>query len=242
MPRPHPPVYPHGELRELLPNVFGVQGSFKIGPMRASRLMVVVREGERLVIINSLRMNETGLAQLDSLGKVSDVIRLGGFHGSDDPFYKQRYGCKSWAIEGQTYFTGIDPAKGEVYFEADEYAGATSQLPIEGASLYLFSTAQPEALLRLPAGGGTLVSADAMHNWQADAYFNFPGRVAMRLAGMLQPHRLGRGWLDNMKPEPAELAGILELEFDNVLPGHGQPVIGGAKAKYRPAIERYCSR
>ena len=124
--------------------------------------------------------------------------------------------------------------------EADEYLRAGSELPIEGASSYLFSTKQPEALLRLPVSGGTLVAADALHNWHGDPYFNFAGKVAMKLAGMLEPCRLGGGWLKDMKPEPAQVAGILELDFENVLPGHGQPVIGGAKDKYRAHIERYC--
>ena len=59
------------------------------------------------MLINSLRLDEEGLAKLDELGKVTDVIRLGGFHGSDDPFYKERYGATSWAIEGQVYFNGV---------------------------------------------------------------------------------------------------------------------------------------
>jgi hypothetical protein len=36
-----------------------------------------------------------------------------------------------------------------------------------------------------------------------------------------------------------ELCGILDLEFEHVLPGHGEPVVGGAKEKYRSVIEGY---
>ncbi len=43
-----------------------------------SRNMVIVREGERLIIINSVRLNEEALAELEQLGTVTDVIRLGG--------------------------------------------------------------------------------------------------------------------------------------------------------------------
>ncbi|MEM6995017.1 MAG: hypothetical protein AAF721_31175 [Myxococcota bacterium] len=235
----HPPVYPHGVLREVLPDVFVVNGSIALGAMQISRAMVVVRDGERLVVVNSLRMNEEGLAQLDGLGTVTDIIRLGGFHGSDDPFYKERYAAKSWAIAGQTYFKGTNPDVGEVYFEADGYLGAGDELPLRGASVYVFSTRFPEAILRLPVGGGTLVAADAMHNWHADELFNEAGKTAMTRAGMLRPYRLGGGWLRSLEPAPEEVAGILELEFDNVLPGHGQPVIGGAKDKYRAHIDEY---
>jgi len=239
MPVPRPPAYPHGPLREVLPDVFVVTGSIEIGPMQISRLMTVVREGERLVVINSLRLDDDGLADLDRLGTVTDTIRLGGFHGSDDPFYKERYGATTTALSGQVYFKGSNPAEGEVYFEADQYLEADSPLPIAGASLYPFSTRVPEALLRLPAGGGTLVAADAMHNWDDDAFFNDAGRAGMKAAGMLRPLRLGGGWLENLQPDKNEIAGIVDLEFDNVLPGHGQPVIGGAKDKYRPCIDEY---
>lgn len=51
-----------------------------------SRNMVILREEGRLVLINSIRLNEQALTQLDQLGKVSDVIRLGALHGRDDPF------------------------------------------------------------------------------------------------------------------------------------------------------------
>ena len=241
MSRPHPPAYPHGEPQEVLPNVFFLDGSIKVGPMRASRAMTVVREGERLIIINSVRLDDEGLAKLDALGKVTHTIRVGGYHGSDDPFYKEHYGATSLAIAGQTYFTGINPAKGQIYFEPDGYLDATSELPIEGASLTVFSTSVPEALLRLPVGGGTLVAADAMHNWGPDEYFNFAGKLAMRVAGMFKPYRLGGGWLKTHRPDAKEIAGILDIEFDNVLPGHGRAVIGGAKDKYRPHIDEYVS-
>jgi hypothetical protein len=39
----------------------------------------------------------------------------------------------------------------------------------------------------------------------------------------------------------ASTEGILELGFDNVLPGHGELVIGAVE-KFRPAIEAYANR
>ena len=39
-----------------------------------------------------------------------------------------------------------------------------------------------------------------------------------------------------------EVKAILDLEFEHVLPVHGGKVIGGAKEKYRPAIERVVSK
>jgi len=211
--------------------------------MRFSRNMVVLREGDRLVLVNTLRLDTQRLAALDALGRVTDVIRLAGFHGSDDPFYKDRYGCTVHAVRGQTYFSGVDPKKGEIYFTADAALDAGSPLPVEGASLYVIDTDPTEGILRVPAGGGTLITGDSLQNWAApDAYFNLAARMGMRAMGFFGPHRLGPGWIKSLKPDPSQLAGILDLGFVNVLPCHGAPVLGGGPEKYRPAIEAYAAR
>jgi len=208
--------------------------------MRFSRNMTVVRQGEGLVLLNTVRLDEAGLAALDALGQVREVLRVGGWHGSDDAFYKDRYGCPVTAVKGQRYFEGTNPKKGRTYFEADREVDADSELPIEGASLYVVHTDPPEAILRIPAGGGTLITADALNHWpRADDYFNFAGSVGMKLGGMIKPHAMMKPWIDKYKPDPAEVAGILELGFDSVLPGHGEVVIGGALEKFRPVIEAY---
>jgi hypothetical protein len=244
-PRPFPPALPHGELRELFPDVFVVTGTIGIPgpfPVRFSRNMVVVREGERLVLINSVRLTDAGLAALDALGKVTDVLRIAGFHGADDAFYADRYGAKVWAIAGQRYTAGFDP-RAEEYFRPHVEVGATTQLPLEGASLYLFSTKVPEGLLVLARSGGIVVAGDCLQNWkEPDPYFSAVGKVMMRLMGFIKPHNVGPAWLKATKPSARELRGVLELDFDHVLPAHGAPVIGGAKAAYRPALEKAAAR
>jgi hypothetical protein len=237
-----PPVLPHGELVELFPGISFVAGGLRMAPLVSfSRNMVVVREGERLVLINSLRLDDAGLAALDALGRVTDVIRLAGFHGRDDPFYKDRYDAKVWVVEGMRYFRGFDPRKTpESYFEPDATLGSDSALPLAGATLYAFGTRTPEALLRLPHAGGILVSGDCLQNWaRPDRYFSFVGSLMMRAMGFIKPYNLGPGWIKATKPKAAEIRGILDLEFEHVLPAHGEPVVGGAKEKFRPVLEAY---
>src|ERR1051325_7146413 len=92
--RPFPPALPHGEIREVLPGIHFVMGTVGMPgplPVRFSRNMTIVREGERLVLVNTVRLAEESLAELDKLGKVTDVIRLAANHGQDDPFYADRY-------------------------------------------------------------------------------------------------------------------------------------------------------
>src|ERR1700742_4164997 len=95
--RPFPAALPHGELREVLPGIHFVTGSLRLPgrlPLRFSRNMTVIVEGEPLTLVNTVRLDEAGLAALDKLGKVTDVIRIAAFHGMDDPFYADRYGAR----------------------------------------------------------------------------------------------------------------------------------------------------
>ena len=113
-----PQALPHGELREVLPSIYLVTGAFKMArpPLCFSRNMTVVPEPAGLVLVNSVRLSDQGLKQLDALGKVTDVIRLAGFHGRDDGFYKDRYGAKVWAVKGQRYTTDFETNAKKEYF------------------------------------------------------------------------------------------------------------------------------
>jgi hypothetical protein len=231
---------PHGEIREVLPNVFFVTGTMGMPgpiPVRFSRNMTIVREGERLVIINSVRLGDTGLAELDKLGKVTDVLRLAAFHGMDDPFYKERYGARTWSLKGQKYVAGFD-FNAEPYHTSDVEMTDSTELPIAGAKLYAIASKPPEGLLFLERNGGVLVSGDCLQNWQApDAYFSLLARPIMRMTGFIRPHNIGPAWLKQGQPPTLQLRGILDFEFDHVLPAHGTPALVGAKTSYRPRIE-----
>jgi hypothetical protein len=244
--RPFPPALPHGSLKEVLPGIYFVTGTVKMPgplPVRFSRNMTVVREGEGLVLINSVRLDDAGLAALDALGRVTDVIRLAGFHGLDDRFYKDRYGAKVWAVKGQRYTAGFDANVTTTYFDADVAMDASTPLPISDAKLYVIASTPPEALLLLERSDGTLVAGDCLQNWaEPDAYFSFLGSVMMRLMGFIRAHNVGPGWLKQARPPADALRGILGLRFANVLPSHGTPVLGDALERFRPSIERATKR
>ena len=74
------PLMPHGEIEEVFPDVFFVTGTtrpdFGGGPMQFSRNMTIVRDNGDLSLVNTVRLNEAGLARLDSLGRVANVIRI----------------------------------------------------------------------------------------------------------------------------------------------------------------------
>jgi hypothetical protein len=237
--RPFSPALPHGELTEVLPDLFLVTGTVGLPgplPVRFSRNMTVARKGDRLILVNTVRLDDAGLAALDRLGKVTDVIRLAGNHGVDDPFYADRYKAKVWALEGQRYTSGFDTKAKDTYFTPDVAIDESTALPITGAK------DPPEGLLVLPLHGGTLVSGDCLQNWGAtDAYFSWLGRVMMRFMGFIRAHNVGPAWFKQAKPPREELRAITDLPFANLLPGHGAPVLGNAAERYRPAIDRVTS-
>lgn len=243
--RVHPPAASHGSLKEVLSDIFLVMGTIKMAPLMAcSRNMVVVREGERLVLVNSLRLDDAGLKELDALGKVTDVVRLAGFHGIDDPFYKERYDAKVWNVAGMTYQKGFEATKGSdnPYFVADEQMTEQTELPLANARIITLPTTPSEGLLRLDRDGGVLISGDSLQNWDhADEYFSFAAKFVMKMMGFIKPHNLGPGWVKATRPTAQDIERVSALQFDTLLPAHGRPVIGGADAAYRPAFEAFRS-
>lgn len=96
--------YRHNSIKKIFPNIFFVTGVNQYiddsGEQQHSRNMVIVRENDKLSLINTVRLTEEGLAELNSLGNVENIIRIGAFHGRDDAFYVEQYHAKLWAIPG----------------------------------------------------------------------------------------------------------------------------------------------
>jgi hypothetical protein len=238
----HLPAAPHGPIREVFEGVWFVRGGIKMPmlmPMKFGRAMTIVRGGDGLVLFNSMRLSDAGLRELESLGDVKHVVRIAGFHGRDDGFYRERYGATVYAVKGQRYARGMDPKKSAPYMEPDVWMTEESPLPIDDAKLKIFATSNPpEAVCLLQREGGILIAGDSLqHMPTPDEFFNFLAKIVMKRMGFLKPYNVGPGWLQFAKPSIADVRSLLDLEFEHVLPCHGDAVIGGAKEKYRAAIE-----
>lgn len=207
--------------------------------MSFSRNMTILRQGNDITLVNSVRLDEDGLSDLDKLGKVKHVIRLAAFHGMDDPFYKDRYGCEIWALENTRYFPEFEINCDEAYFAPDHTMNTNTKLSIKNSTLIVISTAEPtEGLLLLSRPEGVvLVSGDALQNFEhADRFFNYFGRIMMKIGGFIKPCNIGPAWYGQVKPDKMELELLLEHKFDHLLPSHGDPVVGQAFRKFEPAI------
>jgi hypothetical protein len=191
--------------------------------------------------VNTVRLDDRGLAALDKLGKVTDVLRLAGNHGFDDPFYADRYDAKVWAIAGQRYTPGFDSKAADTYFTPSVEVDATTTLPLEGARVHVIGSRPPEGLLFLPRHDGVLIAGDCLQNIVArDRYFNWVACLMMPMMGFMRTCNIGPVWMKNSKPPLADIKSLLDTPFANVLPAHGTPVIGNARERYRPVVERTC--
>lgn len=230
-----PPALPHGRLEEVFSDVFFVIGAMKTELMNThwqfSRNMTVVREGNALTLINSVRLDATGLAELDALGRVVNVAKIGALHGRDDAFYCQRYDATLWAPPGMKHKHGL---------VTDKELHPGGEMPFGGCSVFEFRTTKlPECILRIDRAGGILVACDSLQNWVVpDEFFSDESCRLMAELGYLQPANLGPLWMQVNQPQGADFARLLELPFRHALCGHGVPLRDAAKEAYKARIQK----
>lgn len=229
------PAYPHGNPQPIADDVFVVRGSIKMNPIiRISRNMVVIRHGGELTLVNPVRLSDDGLAELDGLGKVTNLLRLGAFHGLDDPFYMWRYQPTFWSQTGGTTYT--EP-------NIDRELKEGCELPFPDAAFFAFEgTSQPEGAIVLDKGAGLLLTTDAIQHYGDFSYSNFPARVMLPLLGFSKTTLIGPVWLKFMTPEGASLEDnftrLLQLPFDSVVGAHGTLLANGGHAAIARAVQK----
>ncbi len=230
-----PTALPHGRLEQIFPDIFFVTGAMTTvlmkAPFQFSRNMTVVRDGNALTLINSIRLDEAGLAQLDALGRVAHVVKIGSLHGRDDAFYKARYGATFWAAPGMVHEHGL---------VADRELRPGGAMPFVGCSVFDFRTTKtPECILHLDRADGILVACDALQNLLApDEYFSDQSCQKMQEMGFFQPANFGPVWLQVNEPKARDFVRLQELSFRHVLSGHGPPLRDTAKEAYAARFHR----
>jgi hypothetical protein len=225
-----PPALPHGPLTEVFPDVFVVTGGFRFAPaISITRNMTIVRQGGELVLINSVRLSPEGEAELDKLGKVAHLFRIGAFHGADDPYYVDRYKPTLWAPPGTRHGGGLTTRK--------ELVAAVAPLP--GMRVFSFDQAKvPEVGVLLERDGGILVNCDAYQNWTSFEGCSLLGGLVGRFMGF-GPAVIGGPWVKSQGPGVrGDFERLVELPFQHLLSGHGMPLRDTAKEGLRRAIAK----
>jgi hypothetical protein len=227
-------IYPHGNIESIADDVYMVRGSIKMNALlRITRNMALVKEGEDLTLINPIRLDAAREKQLQELGTVRNIVRLGPFHGVDDPYYVEKFGARFWCQSG-----------GEAYAEPaiDVELSTQSELPVSGAQLFEFKqTKQPECALLLGKAGGILFTCDAIQHYGDYSYNNLAAKLLMPRIGFPRTTIVGPYWLKAMTKEgeslEAEFRSLLELQFDKLLSAHGTLIENGAHAAVLKAVD-----
>lgn len=223
----HYECLPHSDIQEVFPDVFFVTGTYSgdIGgaSWQFSRNMTVVREGDALTLINTVRLDEDGLRSLEALGTITNIVKIGSLHGVDDAFYKERYKARFWAMPGM-----------QQELEVDIELKEGGEMPVADASLFVFRTTNtPECILRLAREGGIMIACDSLQNWlNPDEFFSDESRAMMQDMGFFTKANVGPVWIQFNEPDPSDFVRLKQLEFKHALCGHGEPLRDTAYEDY----------
>ena len=229
------PVYPHDAIVEIAPDIFMVRGSLKMNPvMRISRNMAILRHNGELMLVNPIRLNSGEEARLNTLGKVKHILRLGCYHGIDDPYYMDKYSPEFWCQSGGTIYP--EP-------EIDHVITEATKLPFPGAQLFCFRrTLQPESALLINTGKGIMLTCDSIQHYGDYSNNNRVASLMMPLIGFRRTTVLGPFWVKWMTREDDslkdEFGRLLELQFDTLLSAHGTLLKTEAHAAVTAAVTR----
>ncbi|WP_437327007.1 hypothetical protein [Sorangium sp. So ce381] len=220
------PAWPHGEVQDAFPEVFYVVGTNRTHhagiDLQTSRTMTVLRQNRELTLVNTVRLTEEGLRQLDALGQVRHIVRLGAFHGRDDPFYRDRYGATLWALPEAVAADGRP---------ADRALAAGGPFPVHGGIVFVFTTARfPEAAVLLPREGGILITCDAVQNWShVDPFFSEETGALFVAQGLIGVANIPATWREACAPDISDFRRLADLPFHHLISAHGEPLRDDAK-------------
>lgn len=229
------PAYSHDPIKQLYKNIYLLHGSIKMGPgLAMNRNMIIIKDSTELTLLNPVRMNETGLAELESLGEVKRIMRLGDFHGLDDAFYLERYDCEFWAQAGQDTYKTPTPT---------HEINTQSNSPITNTSFFIFKTAlYPEAAL-LIKDHKLLITTDSIQFYNDWSYFTWITKLVFKLLGFKQGLNIGLPWLKRVSPKgqsmKEDFSNLMKLEFDSIIAAHGSLLKSNAKELLGTEIKQH---
>lgn len=208
---------PHGRVEEIFPDVFLVRGTFRAGfGVSFGRNMIVLREGGALTAVNPVRLSPDGERELDALGTVRHVVRLGFYHSRDDAYFRHRYTPTYWAPR---------PADASTERLAD--GGAS---PHSRARVLSFEQASKgeAALLVTQPGGDLLVTCDSVQHWPDASRCSLLAGVACRAMGFFRNRAtIGPIWMKEMtggQPHALrpDFERLLSHDFRHLVSAHGE--------------------
>ncbi|RZI45179.1 hypothetical protein [Candidatus Finniella inopinata] len=219
------PAWPHSKINEIFPNIFFVTGTnithHNNVELQHSRNMIIIRDDGNLSLINTVRLDDKGLAELDALGKVKNVIRIGAFHGRDDAFYLNRYDSKLWALKEMKHANNR---------QTDIELVPNGQMPVTNCSLFIFETSNyPEGILHIDQEGGILITCDSIKNWVSpDQFFSTETAEMYKEQGFFGTASVSNVWKQACNVNFSDFVKLKTLTFRHLLSAHGEPLLNNA--------------
>jgi hypothetical protein len=198
-----------------------------------SRNMVVVRGTDGWVLVNPVRLSERAEAELLSQAPIKHAVRLGTFHGRDDGYYVDKFGVEFWGAQG------VQRYPKPPFTQSIQEDGP---FPIPGARVIIFNHAQrAECVVCLPQHR-LLLTCDSVQHYENDSLISPLAKLVMYPMGFFTPCVIGPIWLKASTPPGeslrADFERVLQLDFDNLIAGHGTLKRGGAKAALAKNVAR----
>ena len=195
--------------------------------------MLVIRNGTELSLVNPIRLNDSEEQSLLSLGQIRHVLRLGDFHGLDDPYYVDKFGAEFWSQEGQVTYPSPTP---------DHIITENIKPPMPDAEFFVFSSATvPESALLLKEKR-LLITTDAIQHYTEWTYTSLLAKLMLPLLGFKKDLLIGRPWIKKVTPKGGSMRvdfeRLLQLEFDHLISAHGSLLRDDARSRLKNVVEK----
>ena len=162
-------------------------------------------------------MEAFGLDDITAAGDVVAIVLTVGWHERQAHLFARRTGAPVFVPAEDTCMIET--------LESFQTFGDGAELPFGLRAIGVPGLTRGEQALLAPCNGGTLVVGDALGTTAKWAPDDLP----------LGGHPTGH-------PQPWETLGhLLDVDFENLLPGHGKALLGDAKGSLRSMIDRRVS-
>jgi hypothetical protein len=200
--------------------------------MAIGRTMTVVVGGDGLVIFNAVRLSDEGFTELEKLGQVKHLVKLSESHGIDEPFFVDRFKPTVWAVADVAHKPGVTTTR---------VLGPEGPIADAVVIDYPGTSGWRERGYVLPNGGGTFIATDAIQNHADREGLSLMGGIVTGLMGFKGGVIVAPMWRKLQKVQGARVkeafAPLGAQSFENLVTGHGPPVVGGADARVRAAVD-----
>jgi hypothetical protein len=226
------PVWPYGDIKKAFEGIYVVRGTnithFEDKKIQHSRNMTIIERDGNLTLINTVRLGEKGLEELEQLGRVNNIISIGAFHGRDDSFYLDRYQANLWTVHS------------EQSNSSTRYLPDTPELPIKNGRFFPFKNASPlEGFIHVAEHEGILITCDSIKNWvEADSFFSEESAKMALASGEIATARISPIWLQATGVSKADFECLLNLRFKHLISAHGDVLKFTAYEDIKNSVEQ----